>query len=55
MLVVEDACQKYSCTCRIVTAGKPAQPIEKSTASASVLAQVIVSKVADYLPLAPAS
>ena len=51
MLVIEDACQKYACTCRIVTAGKPAQPIEKSTASASVLAQVIVSKVADHLPL----
>ncbi len=51
MLVVEDACQKYACTCSIVTAGKPAQPIEKSTASATVLAQVIVSKVADHLPL----
>jgi transposase len=51
MTVIEDACQKYACPCKIVTANKPAQPIEKSTASASVLAQVIVSKVADHLPL----
>ena len=51
MMVIEDACQKYACTCKVVTAGKPAQPIEKSTASASVLAQVIVSKVADHLPV----
>ena len=51
MMVIEDACQKYACTCKIVTASKPAQPIEKSTASASVLAQVIVSKVADHLPV----
>jgi transposase len=33
------------------TAGKPAQPIEKSTAGASLLAQVIVGKFADHLPL----
>jgi transposase len=51
MLVIEDACQKYACACKVVTATKPAQPIEKSTASASVLAQVIVSKVADHLPV----
>lgn len=51
MLVIEDACQKYACACKLVTASKPTQPIEKSTASASVLAQVIVSKVADHLPL----
>ena len=51
MLVIEDACQKYACGCKIRTASKPAQPIEKSTASASVLAQVIVSKVADHLPV----
>lgn len=51
MAVIEDACQKYACACKIVTAAKPLQPIEKSTASASVLAQVIVSKVADHLPL----
>jgi transposase len=51
MLVIEDACQKYACACKIQTATKPAQPIEKSTASASVLAHVIVSKVADHLPV----
>ena len=51
MLVIEDACRKYACACQIRTAGKPAQPIERSTASASVLAQVIVSKVADHLPV----
>ncbi|MBV9443386.1 MAG: transposase [Acidobacteriaceae bacterium] len=51
MLVIEDVCQKYACSCSIRTATKPLQPIEKSTASASVLAQVIVSKVADHLPV----
>jgi transposase len=51
MLVVEEVCHKYACACKIRTASKPAQPIEKSTASASVLAQVIVSKVADHLPV----
>ena len=44
-------CQKYACACKIRTATKPAQPIEKSVASASVLAQVIVGKVADHLPV----
>ena len=33
------------------TAGKPSQPIEKSTAGASLLTQVIVAKYADHLPL----
>ena len=33
------------------TATKPAQPIEKSTAGASLLAQVIVAKTVDHLPL----
>jgi transposase len=51
MLVIEDACQKYACACTVKTATKPAQPIEKSTAGASLLAQVIVSKVADHLPV----
>jgi transposase len=51
MMVIENACQKYACACTIRTASKPAQPIEKSTASASVLAHVIVSKVADHLPV----
>jgi transposase len=51
LLVMEDACQKYACACTVKTAGKPAQPIEKSTAGASLLAHVIVSKLADHLPV----
>jgi transposase len=51
MLVIEDACQKYACACTIKTATKPPQPIEKSTAGASLLAHVIVSKIADHLPV----
>jgi transposase len=51
LLVIEDACQKYACQCTVKVAGKPAQPIEKSTAGASLLAQVIVGKVADHLPV----
>jgi transposase len=51
MIVIEDVCKKYACACTVKTAAKPAQPIEKSTAGASVLAQVIVSKMADHLPL----
>jgi transposase len=51
MTVIEDACFSYACACTVKTATKPAQPIEKSTAGASVLAQVIVAKYADHLPL----
>ncbi len=51
MKVIEDVCWKYACACTVKTAGKPAQPIEKSTAGASLLAQVIVAKWADHLPL----
>jgi transposase len=51
MKVIEDACFTYACACTVRTAAKPAQPIEKSTASASVLTQVIVAKYADHLPL----
>ncbi len=51
MKVIEDACFTYACACTVKTASKPPQPIEKSTASASVLAHVIVSKQADHLPL----
>jgi len=51
MKVIEDACFTYACACTVRTAGKPPQPIEKSTAGASLLAQVIVSKLADHLPL----
>ena len=51
MLVIEDVCKKYACACTVKTATKPPQPIEKSAAGASLLAQVIVSKVADHLPV----
>jgi len=49
--VIEDVCKKYACACTVKTATKPPQPIEKSAAGASLLAQVIVSKVADHLPV----
>ena len=51
MLVIEDVCKKYACACSVKTATKPPQPIEKSTAGASLLAQVIVSKIADPVPV----
>src|SRR5690349_10591217 len=51
LTVIEDVCKKYACACTVRTATKPPQPIEKSTAGASLLAQVIVSKFADHLPL----
>jgi len=51
MTVIEDVCMKYACNCTVRTASKPAQPIEKSTAGASLLTQVIVSKYADHQPL----
>jgi transposase len=51
MKVIEDVRLKYACDCTVKKAEKPAQPIEKSTAGASVLAQVIVAKFADHLPL----
>ena len=51
LTVVEDICKKYACACTVKTAAKPPQPIEKSTAGASLLAQVIVAKTADHLPL----
>jgi transposase len=51
MKVVEDVCFTYACACTVKMASKPPQPIEKSTAGASLLAQVIVSKWADHLPL----
>lgn len=49
--VIEDVRKKYACDCTVKTADKPAQPIEKSTAGASMLAHVIVSKFADHQPL----
>jgi transposase len=51
LTVIQDICLKYACACTVNTATKPSQPIEKSTAGASLLAQVIVAKVADHLPL----
>jgi transposase len=51
LLVIEDVCKKYACECTVKTATKPPQPIEKSTAGASLLAHVIVSKIADHLPV----
>jgi transposase len=42
-------CKKYACACTVRTATKPPQPIEKSTACASLVAQVIVAKTADHL------
>lgn len=51
LTVIEDICRKYACACTVKTATKPPQPIEKSTAGASLLAQVIVAKTADHLPL----
>jgi transposase len=49
--VIEDVRLKYACDCTVKTADKPAQPIEKSTTGASLLAKVIVSKFADHQPL----
>jgi transposase len=51
VIVIEEVCKKYACDCTVKTATKPSQPIEKSTAGASLLTQVIVSKYADHLPL----
>jgi transposase len=51
MKVIQDVCLKYACACTVWTATKPPQPIEKSTAGASLLAQVIVAKWADHQPL----
>ena len=51
--VIEHACQKYACPkgCAVVTAQKPAAPIEKGLAGPGLLAQVAVSKYGDHLPL----
>lgn len=45
---------KYACPCckkHIITASKPAQPIEKSIASPGLLAHIAIQKYADALPL----
>jgi transposase len=49
--VIQDVCLKYACKCTVKTATKTPQPIAKSTAGASLLAQVIVAKFADHQPL----
>ncbi len=51
--VVEEACRKYACPhgCTVVTASKPAAPIEKGLAGAGLLAHIAVSKFGDHLPL----
>ena len=43
--VVEDVRRRYACDCTVKAAEKPAQPIEKSTAGASLLAQIIVAEM----------
>jgi transposase len=49
--VIDDVLRNYARDCTVKAAAKPAQPIEKSTAGASMLAHVIVSKFADHQPL----
>jgi transposase len=51
--VIEEACRKYACPrgCTVVTASKPAAPIEKGRAGAGLLAHIAVSKFGDHLPL----
>jgi len=51
--VIEEACQKYACPkgCTLVTAPKPAAPIEKGLPGPGLLAHVAVSKYSDHLPL----
>ena len=51
MKVIEDVRLRYACDCTVKAAEKPAQPIEKSTAGASLLAQVGVSQFCDHQPL----
>jgi len=54
MTVLNHIRRKYMCPCcnnYLVTANKPAQPIEKSIASSGLLAQVVTHKYCDALPL----
>jgi transposase len=53
LVVIEEACQKYACPkgCTVVTAEKPAAPIEKGLPGPGLLAQIAVSKYGDHLPL----
>lgn len=49
--VIEDVCLKYKCECTIHTATKPAQPLPKSNADASLLAWIVTAKFLYHLPL----
>jgi transposase len=54
MIVLQHVRRKYICPCcnnYMVTANKPAQPIEKSIASPGLLAQIATHKYCDALPL----
>lgn len=54
LFVIEHVRVKYACRgCadHVTTADKPAQPIEKGLPGPGLLAQVVVSKFADHLPL----
>ena len=48
---MKDVCKSTLVGARRRRATKPSQPIGKSAAGASLSAQVIVSKVADYSPV----
>src|SRR5262249_15621076 len=51
-LIAEETSERYEFVpASLRAAAKPPQPIEKSTAGASLLAHVIVSKFADHQPL----
>jgi len=51
--VIEEVRPQYACKkgCGVVAAQKPAAPIEKGLPGPGLLAQVVVSKYADHLPL----
>jgi transposase len=51
--VIEEVRPKYACAkgCGVVAASKPAMPIEKGLPGPGLLAQVVVSKYGDLLPL----
>jgi transposase len=53
LYVIEEVRPKYACPkgCAMATAPKPAVPIEKGLPGPGLLAQVVVSKYSDHLPL----
>ena len=53
LYVLEEVRPKYACPqgCAVQAAEKPAAPIEKGLAGPALLAQVVVSKYGDHLPL----